>query len=47
MDAKLFWQLPEDVCQLGEFIAAIESKALKSILLEGFMWYTMESNERN
>jgi hypothetical protein len=26
MDAKLFWQLLEDVCQLGEFIAAIETK---------------------
>ena len=25
MDAKLFWQLMEDVCQLGEFIAAIET----------------------
>ena len=26
MDAKLFWQLLEDVCELGEFIAAIETK---------------------
>jgi len=26
MDTKLFWQLLEDVCQLGEFIAAIETK---------------------
>jgi hypothetical protein len=26
MDAKLFWQLLEDICQLGEFIAAIETK---------------------
>jgi hypothetical protein len=26
MDTKLFWQLLEDVCQLGEFIAAIEIK---------------------
>lgn len=26
METKLFWQLLEDVCQLGEFIAAIETK---------------------
>jgi len=26
MDAKSFWQLLEDVCQLGEFIAGIETK---------------------
>ena len=26
MDAKLFWQLIEDICQLGEFIASIEIK---------------------
>ena len=26
MDAKLFWQLLEDVCQLGDFIAAVETK---------------------
>lgn len=25
MDPKLFWQLMEDVCQIGEFIAAIEA----------------------
>ena len=27
MDANLFWQLLEDICQLGEFIAAIEMGA--------------------
>lgn len=26
MNTKLFWQLMEDICQLGEFIAAIETK---------------------
>lgn len=26
MDTNLFWRLMEDVCQLGEFIAAIETK---------------------
>ncbi len=26
MDQSLFWQLLEDVCQLGEFIAAIETQ---------------------
>jgi hypothetical protein len=26
MDAKLFWQLLEDVCRLGDFIAGIETK---------------------
>jgi hypothetical protein len=25
MDAELFWDLLEDICQLGEFIAAIET----------------------
>jgi hypothetical protein len=25
MDAKLFWQLMEDICKLGEFIAAMET----------------------
>ena len=26
MDARVFWQLLEDICQLGEFIAGIETK---------------------
>jgi hypothetical protein len=26
MDAKLFWQLMSDICLLGDFIAAIETK---------------------
>ena len=25
MDVRVFWQLLEDICQLGEFIAAIET----------------------
>ena len=26
MDTKLFWQLMEDICQLGEFIASVETE---------------------
>ena len=30
MDTKLFWQLMEDICQLGEFIADMEIKGAET-----------------
>ncbi|HEU0292256.1 MAG TPA: hypothetical protein VFR47_05945 [Anaerolineales bacterium] len=36
MDAKLFWQLIEDICQLGEFIAATETKGAESNIVGKF-----------
>ena len=36
MDAKLFWQLLEDVCELGEFIAAIETNGAEINIVGSF-----------
>ena len=36
MDANLFWQLLEDICQLGEFIAGIETKGAESNIVGRF-----------
>jgi hypothetical protein len=36
MDAKLFWQLMEDVCQLGEFIAAMETNGAETNIVGTF-----------
>jgi len=36
MDTKLFWQLLEDVCQLGEFIAAMETNGAEINIVGSF-----------
>ena len=36
MDAKLLWDLLEDVCQLGEFITAIETKGAETNIVGRF-----------
>ena len=36
MDTNVFWQLLEDTCQLGEFIAAIETKGAESNIVGTF-----------
>ena len=36
MDTKLFWQLIEDICQLGEFIAGTETNGAESNIVGKF-----------
>jgi hypothetical protein len=36
MDAKLFWDLLDDICQLGEFIVGIETKGAESNIVGKF-----------
>lgn len=36
MDPKLFWQLLEDICQLGDFVTGIEAKGAEINLVGTF-----------